>query len=47
MVMFGRKNGKLELIVPYLEGAGISESKAKILVELARHRYIEKLLKTK
>jgi hypothetical protein len=45
MVILARKNGKLEIIVPYLDGAGIPGSKAQLLVELARARYLAKCLK--
>lgn len=45
IIILGRKNGKLEIIIPYLEGAGVTESKAKLLVGLARARYLTRALK--
>ena len=32
MVILARKNGQLEIVVPFVEGLGITESKAKLLV---------------
>ena len=46
LVLFGKKNNKLHLIVPYIQGGWISEQKALQLVSIARGKYINALLKT-
>ncbi|GAB0174251.1 MAG: hypothetical protein HHAS10_01300 [Candidatus Altimarinota bacterium] len=46
IVLIGRKNGKPEIIVPYLEGGGIPIVKAILLVQLARTRYLSKRIKS-
>ena len=46
MVILARKNGQLEIVVPFVEGLGITESKAKLLVQLARWRYLTKVLQS-
>lgn len=46
IVIFARKNGELTVIVPYLENAWVNESKAKLLVQLARTRYLQKLVQS-
>lgn len=46
MVLFGRKNGKMILIVPFLEDASISKEKAKLLVSVSSAKFIKKLLET-
>ncbi len=46
MVLFGRKNGKMILIVPFLEDASISKEKAKLLVSVSSAKFINKLLET-
>lgn len=44
IVIFGKKDGKMHLIVPYMADGGISEEKAKTLVNIARAKYLSKLV---
>jgi hypothetical protein len=46
-VIFAEKDGKTVLIVPHMIDGGLSEEKARTIVEIARNKYIETLLKKK
>ncbi len=46
LVLFGKKDNKLQLIIPFIENGGISEGKALQLVSIARGQYINTLLKS-
>ena len=44
IVMFGKKDGQMHLIVPYMVDGGISAEKAKALVNIAMAKYLSKLI---
>ncbi len=46
LVLFGKKNDELYLIVPYISGGWISKEKASQLVSIAQGKYINALLKS-